>query len=166
MDINEIINSTKHILHLCDNTNFKEIIFTYLLDYDVLVTKDTKFWKEEFNKNKINAKIKNPNSKFEKEKVIVDGSSLKNDFLKYEKKLEKLPQVVCVYNLNNLDSSIIKELVTCHDKMILSVNNIRMLSNKDFNVEKRLENLDSKIVEKLVKKELKKCLFFEQFEYN
>ncbi len=159
MNINEIMNSTKHCLHLCDNTNFKEIIFDYLLDYDVLVTKDTKFWKEEFSKNKINIKIKNPNSKLEKqEKVIVDSSSLKNDFSKYEKRLEKQSQVVCVYNLNNLDSSIIKELVACHDKMILSVNNIRMLSNKDFNVEKRLENFNSKIVEKLVKKELKNIL--------
>lgn len=159
MEINEIIGLTKHCLHLCDNTNFKEIIFTYLFDYDVLVTKDTEFWKEEFSKNKINAKIKSPDSKLEKqEKIIVDGSSLKNNFLKYEKKLEKLSQVVCVYNLNNLDSSIIKELVASHDKMILSVNNIRMLSNKDFDVEKRLENLDPKIVEKLVKKELKNIL--------
>ena len=156
--INEIIGSTKHCLHLCDNTNFKEIIFTYLLDYDVLITKNTEFWKEEFSKNKINAKIKNPNSKLRKEKVVVDGSSLKNNFLEYEKNLEKLPQVVCVYNLNNLDSSIIKELVASHDKMILSINNIRMLSNKDFDVEKRLENLNPKIVEKLVKKELKNIL--------
>lgn len=158
MNINEIINSTKHCLHLCDNTNFKEIIFTYLLDYDVLVTKNTEFWKEEFSKNKINAKIKTPNSKLGKEKAVVDGSSLKNDFLKYEKNLEKLQQVVCVYNLNNLDSSIIKELIASHDKMILSVNNIRMLSNKEFDIEKRLENLDSKITEKLVKKELKNIL--------
>jgi len=157
--INEIINSTKHSLHLCDNTNFKEIIFTYLLDYDVLVTKDTEFWKEEFSKNKINAKIKNSNSKLGKEeKVVVDGSSLKDNFSKYEKNLERQLQVVCVYNLNKLDSSIIKELVACHDKMILSVNNIRMLSNKDFNVEKRLEGLDPEIVEKLVKKELKNIL--------
>lgn len=159
MDINEIINSTKHCLHLCDNTNFKEIILTYLLDYDVLVTKDTEFWKEEFSKNKINAKIKNPNSKLEKqEKVIIDSSSLKNDFLKYEKRLGKQSQVVCVYNLNNLDSSIIKELVVYHDKMILSVNDIRMLSNKNFDEGKRLEGLDPKIVERLVKKELKNIL--------
>lgn len=159
MNVNEIIGSAKHCLHLCDNTNFKEIIFVYLLDYNVLITENTKFWKEEFSKNKINAKIKNPNSKLEKEdKVIVDGSSLKNNFLKYEKNLGKLSQVVCVYNLTNLDSSIIKELVACHDKMILSVNNIRMLSNNNLDVEKRLENLDQKIVEKLVKKELKNIL--------
>jgi len=157
--INEIMGSTKHCLHLCDKTNFKEIIFAYLLDYDVLITENTKFWKEEFSKNEINAKIKNPNSKLEKhEKVVVDGSSLKDNFLKYEKKLEKSPQVVCVYNLNKLNSSIIKELVACHDKMILSVNNIRMLSNKGLDVEKRLEGLDPKIVEKLVKKELKNIL--------
>ena len=159
MDINEIMGSTKHCLHLCDNTNFKEIILAYLLDYNVLITENTKFWKEEFSKNKINAKIKNSNSKLKKsEKVIVDGSSLKNNFLKYEKKLGKLSQVVCVYNLNNLDSSIIKELVACHDKMILSVNNIRMLSNNSLNAEKRLGGLDPKIVEKLVKKELKNIL--------
>lgn len=159
MDINEIIGLTKHSLHLCDNTNFKEIIFTYLLDYDVLITKNTEFWKEEFSKNNINAKIKNPDSKLEKsEKVVVDGSSLKNNFLKYEKNLGKLSQVVCVYNLNNLDSSIIKELVAFHDKMILSVNDIRMLSNKNFDEGKRLEGLDPKIAERLVKKELKNIL--------
>jgi len=159
MEINEIMGSTKHCLHLCDKTNFKEIIFTYLLDYDVLITENTKFWKEEFSKNKINAKIKNPNSKLEKqEKVVVDGSSLKNNFLKYEKKFEKLPQVVCVYDLNNLDASLIKKLVACHDKMILSVNNIRMLSNKKLDVEKRIEALDPEITEKLIKKELKNIL--------
>ena len=158
MDINEIINSTKHGLHLCDNTNFKEIIFAYLLDYDVLITENTKFWKEEFSKNKINAKITTPDSKLGKEKAVVDGSSFKNNFLKYEKKFEKLPQVVCVYNLNKLDSSIVKELVACHDKMILSVNNIRMLSNKKLDVEKRLEGIDPEIMEKLVKKELKNIL--------
>jgi len=158
MEINEIMGSTKHCLHLCDKTNFKEIIFAYLLDYDVLITENTKFWKEEFSKNKINAKIKTPDSKLGKEKVVVDGSSFKNNFLKYEKKFEKLPQVVCVYNLNKLDSSIIKELVACHDKMILSVNNIRMLSNKKLDVEKRLEGIDPEIMEKLVKKELKNIL--------
>ena len=158
MDINEIINSTKHSLHLCDNTNFKEIIFAYLLDYDVLITENTKFWKEEFSKNKINTKITTPDSKLGKEKAVVDGSSFKNNFLKYEKKFEKLSQIVCVYNLNNLDSSIIKELVACHDKMILSVDNIRMLSNKALDVEKRLEGIDPEIMEKLVKKELKNIL--------
>jgi len=158
MEINEIINSTKHCLHLCDNTNFKEIIFAYLLDYDALITENTKFWKDEFSKNKINAKIKTPNSKLGKEKIVVDGSSFKNNFLKYEKKFEKLPQVVCVYNLNNLESSTIKELVACHDKMILSVNNIRMLSNKKLDIEKRLEGIDPEIMEKLVKKELKNIL--------
>ena len=158
MDINEIMG-TKHSLHLCDNTNFKEIIFAYLLDYDVLITENTKFWKEEFSKNKINVKIKTPDSKLEKqEKIVVDSSSLKNNFLKFEKKFEKLSQVVCVYNLNNLDSSIIKELVACHDKMILSVDNIRMLSNKALDVEKRLEGIDPEIMEKLVKKELKNIL--------
>ncbi|MDP3026789.1 MAG: hypothetical protein Q8N63_03705, partial [Nanoarchaeota archaeon] len=159
MDVNEIIGLTKHSLHLCDNTNFKEVMFTYLLDYDVLITKNTEFWKEEFSKNKINAKIKNPNSKLEKsEKVVIDGSSLKNDLLKYEKKLGRLSQVVCVCNLNNLDSLIIKELVASHDKMILSVNDIRMLSNKNFDEGKRLEGLDPKIAERLVKKELKNIL--------
>ena len=87
MEINDIMGSAKHCLHLCDNTNFKEIILVYLLNYDALITENPKFWKEEFDKNGVNAKIKNPNSKLGKEeKIVIDGSSLKNDLLKYEKK--------------------------------------------------------------------------------
>jgi len=159
MNITDITNLTKRCLHLCDDFNFKEIILSYLLDYNTFVTKDIEFWEKEFSKNGLNVKIKSPDSTFKKgEKAVVDGSSLGNSFLKYEKKIEKLSQVVSVYNLNKLDSSAIKELVAHYDKMILSVNNIRMLSNRNLDIEKKLGNLDPELVEKLIKKELKNIL--------
>ena len=87
------------------------------------------------------------------EKIVVDGSSLGNDFKKWEEKWKKQNKVICIYNIDELDPSILKYLVNAHDKMLLSIDNIRVISDK--NLEKEIEELNPEIAEELVKKELR-----------
>ena len=61
--------------------------------------------------------------------------------------------VVCVYNIEELDASVLKALVNSHDKMLLSVNKIRMVSHKELN--KGMDDINPDIVENLVKRDLK-----------
>jgi len=156
MEINEIISLAHHCLHLCNNSNIEEIVFSYIIDADVFVTNNSEFWEEKFKQHDLKCRIKKPGVVKPSEKIVVDGSSLEHDFEMWEKKWKKQAQVVCVYNIDKIEPSKIKHLVKTHDRMILSVNKIRMLSDK--NLEKEMNNLSPEMVENLIKRELKNVL--------
>ena len=112
--------------------------------------------KKKFDENEIECQIKIPEDVKQSEKIVVDGSSLSNDFEKWEKKWEKQNKAICVYNIDELDPSILKHLVNAHDKMLLSLDKIRVLSDK--NLEKEIEELNPEIIENLIKRELKNII--------
>ncbi len=156
MEINQIISLAHHCLHLCNNSNIEEIVFSYVLEADVFVTTNAEFWEKRFKEHQINCRIKRPGVVKPKERIVVDSSSLEQDFNLWEEKWKKQAQAVCIYNIDKLDSSKIKDLVETHDKMILSINKVRMLSDK--NLEKELNNLSPEMADSLVKKELRNIL--------
>jgi len=159
MEINKILSSAEHCLHLCNNSNIKGIVSSYLIDADAFVTNNAEAWKKMLDENEIKCQIKAPNEIKQDERIVVDGSSLGSDFEKWEKKWAKQGKAICVYNIDELDHSILKNLVNAHDKMMLSTDNIRMLSDKD--LEKEIDDLDDlspKIFENLVKRELKNII--------
>lgn len=153
MEINKVLSLAKHCLHLCNNSNIEEMVFSYVIDADVFVTNDIEVWEKKFEENEVKCQIKRPNDVKQSEKIVVDGSSLSNEFEKWEKKWIKQNKAICVYNIDKLDYSILKHLVNVHDKMLLSTNKLRMLSDK--NLEKELGEFNPKITENLVKRELK-----------
>lgn len=156
MEINEIISLAHHCLHLCNNSNIEEIVFSSVVGADVFVTTHTAFWEKKFKEHQINCRIKRPGVVKPNERIVVDSSSLEQDFELWEEKWKKQAQIVCIYNIDKLDSSKIKDLVKIHDRMIISVNQVKMLSDK--NLEREMDRLSPKIVENLVKKELKNIL--------
>ncbi len=156
MEINEIISLAHHCLHLCNNSNIEEIVFSSVMDADVFVTIHTEFWEKKFKEHQIDCRIKRPGVVKPNERIVVDSSSLEPDFELWEEKWKKQSQIVCIYNIDKLDSSKIKDLVKNHDRMIISVNKVKMLSDK--NLEKEIDSLSPTMVENLVKKELKNIL--------
>ncbi|HII30409.1 TPA: hypothetical protein HA317_05100, partial [Candidatus Woesearchaeota archaeon] len=156
MEINQISSLAHHCLHLCNDSNMEEIVLSYVMDTDVFVTTNPEFWKKKFKENNIDCRIKKPGVVKPKERIVVDGSSLGNDHQLWEEKWKKQTQVVCIYNIDELNPDILKSLVDIHDKMLLSVNKVRILSDKDLG--KEIDNLSPEIVEGLVKKELKNIL--------
>lgn len=156
METKQTISLDNHCLHLCNNSNIEETVFSYVMDADVFVTNNTDLWKEKFKESKINCRIKRPEAVKPQERIVVDGSSLTQHFESWEKKWEKHAQVVCIYNIDNTNQSVLKNLVNIHEKMVLSVNKVRMLSNKSLETE--MNNLNPEIIESLVKKELKNIL--------
>ncbi|MEK6938040.1 MAG: PadR family transcriptional regulator [Nanoarchaeota archaeon] len=156
MEINQIISLAHHCLHLCNNSNIEEIVFSYVMDADVFVTTDSEFWEKKFKEHQIDCRIKRPGVVKPEERIVVDSSSLGEDFELWEKKWKKQAQVVCIYNIDTLNPAKIKGLVETHDRMIISVNNVKMLSDK--NLEKEIDNLNPEMVDNLVKKELKNIL--------
>ena len=156
MEINQFISLAHHCLHLCNNSNIKEIVFSSVMDADVFVTTDTEFWEKTFNEHNVNCRIKKPGVVKPEERIVVDGSSLGPELELFEKKWKKQAQVICIYNIDQLDPGKIKSLVETHDKMILSVNKIMMLSDKS--LEKELNNLSPGMADSLVKKELRHIL--------
>ena len=156
MEINQLINLAHHCLHLCNNSNIEEIVFSSVMDADVFVTADTEFWGKKFNEHQINCRIKKPGVVKPEERIVVDGSSLGQELELFEKKWKKQAQVVCIYNIDKLDPDKIKSLVETHDKLILSVNKIRLLSDKS--LEKELNALSPEMADSLVKKELRNIL--------
>ncbi len=156
MEINQIISLAHHCLHLCNNSNIEEIVFSYVMDADVFVTADVEIWEGKFKEHQIDCRIKRPGVVKPSERIVVDSSSLGQDFEFWEKKWEKQAQVVCIYNIDKLEPSKLKSLVETHDRMIISVNKVKMLSDK--NLEKEIDNLSPEMVENLVKKELKNIL--------
>lgn len=153
MVINHIVSLAHHCLHLCNKTNIEETVFSYAMDADVFVTKDIEFWEKTFKEHEINCQIKNPFAVKPKERIVVDGTSLGKDFEKWEEKWEKQPQVICIYNIDRLNPTAVKHLVNVHDKMILSIEKIQMVSDK--NLEKEIEKLSPEMAEGLVKRELR-----------
>lgn len=151
-----MINLARHCLHLCNNSNIEEIVFSYVIEADVFVTLNGEFWEKKFKENNINCRIKRPGVVNPKERIVVDGSSLGEELELWEKKWEKQAQIICIYNIDKLDPSKIKDLVNIHDKMVLSVNKIKMVSDK--NLEKEINNLSPELIENLVKRELKNIL--------
>lgn len=156
MEINEIINLAHHCLHLCNNFNIEEIVFSSVMDMDVFVTTNTGFWEQKFKDSHIDCRIKRPGAVKPGERIVVDATSLGRDFKLWEEKWKKQAQVICIYNLDETDQAILKDLVALHDKLILSVNKLRVLSDK--NLEKEINALNPEIVENLVKKELRNIL--------
>jgi len=153
MDINQILSAASHCLHLCNTSNIEEIVLSYVIDADAFVTNDIEAWKRKFDEKEINCWIKKPNDVKQNEKIVVDGSSLGEAAINLEKKWLKHTRAICVYNIDNLDPSILKHLVNAHDKMFLSVDSIRMVSHKS--LEKEVEGINPEIVENLIKRELK-----------
>src|SRR3989338_8549175 len=153
MDINQILSAANHCLHLCNTSNIEEIVLSYLIDADAFVTNNIEAWKRKFDEKEIKCQIKKPNDVKQNEKIVVDGSSLGDIAINLEKKWLKQTRAICIYNIDNLDPLILKHLVDAHDKMLLSVDNIRMVSHK--NLEREVEDLNPEIVENLIKRELK-----------
>ena len=155
-EINKITNLAQHCLHLCNNVNMEEIVFSSLVDTDVFVTANTSFWEKKFKDHQIYCRIKKPGEVKPGERMVVDATSLGPDFTLWEDKWKKQAQVICIYNIDEIDHTILKDLVDIHDKMILSVNKLRMLSDK--NVEKEINALGSEMVENMVKGGLRNFL--------
>src|SRR3989338_11221316 len=126
MDIKQVLSSANHCLHLCNNSNIEEIVFSYLMDADVFVTNNIELWKKKFDKKEIKCAIKNPEEVKQNMRIVVDGSSLGNDFEKLEKRWKKQEKAICIYNLDKIESSILKGLVDAHDKMLLSIDKIKI----------------------------------------
>lgn len=156
MEINKILSLSEHCLHLCNNSNIKEIVSSYLMDADALVTNNAEAWKKMLNENEIKCQIKAPDEVKQNERIVVDGSSLGKDFEKWEKKWAKQGKAICVYNIDELDPLILTNLVNAHDKMALSKDKIMMLSDKD--MEEEIDALSPEIFENLVKRELKNII--------
>lgn len=156
MNISEIMSLAHHCLHLCNNLNMEENIFSSVMDTDVFVTTNTGFWEEKFKDNQIDCRIKRPGVVKPSERIVVDAASFGQDFLLWEEKWKKQAQVICIYNIDVIEPAILKDLVALHDKMILSVDKLRMLSDK--NLERELNQLSPEMVENLVKKELRNIL--------
>ena len=156
MIINEIMNLTTHCLHLCNNSNIEEIVFSYLIDADAFVSNDIEKWKKLFDEKEIKCPIKKPDEVKQSMRIVVDGASLGNDFEKLEKRWKNQKKAICIYNIDKIESSILKGLVDAHDKMLLSIDKIKILSDK--HLEKEIDNLSSEIIEGLVKRELKNLI--------
>lgn len=154
VEINQIINLVNHCLHLCNNSNMEEIVFSYISDADAFVTNNNEYWENKFKEQNIDCRVKKPSIVKPSENIIVDGSSLEN-FEKWEKKWEKQNRSICIYNIDKLDPSILKKLIKVHDKMLLSINNVRIISDK---VLEKEFNLNPEIGEKVIKKELKNII--------
>jgi len=156
MEINQILSAANHCLHLCNTSNIEEIVLSYVIDADAFVTNDVKIWERKFDEKEIKCQIKNPNNVKQSEKIVVDGSSLGTAANDLEKKWLKQTKAICIYNIDSLDPLILKHLVDAHDKMLLSIDNIRMVSHK--NLEEEIEDLNPEMVESLIKKELKNII--------
>lgn len=148
--------TSNHCLHLCNNHNMEEIVLSYLVDADVFVTNNVEIWEKKLKKYEVKCQINKPEEIGENMKIVVDGASIGSEFKIWEKKWEKQNTVVCIYNIDKIEPSILKDLVNIHSKMSLSTNNIRMFSNKT--LEKEIDNLSPNVVEDLVKKELKNII--------
>ena len=153
MVIKQVTSLSNHCLHLCNDSNIEEIVFSYLMDADAFVTNNIEAWKKKFDEKEIECAIKKPDEVKQNMRIVVDGSSLGNDFEKLEERWKKQEKAICIYNIDKINPSILKDLVIAHNKMLLSVDKIRMLSDK--NLEKEIEELNPEIVENLVKRELK-----------
>lgn len=159
MEIDKVLSLSEHCLHLCNNSNIKEIVSSYLMDSDTLATNNAGAWKKMLNENEIKCQIKAPNEIRQNERIVVDGSSLGTDFEGWEKKWTRQVKAICIYNIDELDPSSIKSIVNAHDKMTISTNNVRMLSDK--NLEREMEEIGDiipEIFENLVKRELKNII--------
>ncbi len=156
MEINKIMSLAHHCLHLCTNLNMEEIVFSSVMDAGVFVTTNTSFWEKKFKDHYISCRIKRPGAVKPGERIVVDATSLGQDFSIWEEKWKKQAQVICIYNIDEIDQAILKNLVDIHDKMILSVNKLRVLSDK--NVEKEINDLGSEMVENMVKNGLRNFL--------
>ncbi|MEK6864558.1 MAG: PadR family transcriptional regulator [Nanoarchaeota archaeon] len=153
MKAKQINGKAEHCLHLCNNANAEEVVFSYLGVADALVTNNVEAWETRLKANNVACLIKKPEEAMQHKSIVVDGSSLGSDFEKWEQNWEKQKSVVCVYNIEELDASVLKALVNSHDKMLLSVNKIRMVSHKELN--KGMDDINPDIVENLVKRDLK-----------
>lgn len=153
MEINQLLNLAHHCLHLCTSNNKEETIFSCLTEADVFVTNESEFWEKKFQNYNIGCSVKKPEVVKSNERIVVDGNSLGAQWQFWEEKWKKQAHVICIYNIDKLDSVMVKSLVDSHDKMVLSINKIRMISDK--NLEKELENLNQEIVESMIKRELK-----------
>ncbi len=156
MKAEEILEFAGHCLHLCNSHNFEETIVSHLLESDssVFVTNDVYEWQKSFEEKGLPVQVKKPEELkgFRGRKIVVDSFSLGDDFMKWERQWNGIDRVVCVYNMDKLAPAIMEKLVDAHDKMVLSVNNVRMLSSQ--NLGKEMESVSPELIERVVKKEL------------
>lgn len=160
MNANALLALAKHCLHLCSSQNFEETLVVHLLQNgtkaNMFITNNPAQWAKVFAEKGLSVEVKTPEELNKGEgkgkKIVVDSSSLGGDFASWEQKWEKLSQVVCIYNLDKIDAAALEKLVAIHDKMVLSVNNVRMFSGKK--IQSELESISPELVESVVKKEL------------
>lgn len=156
MEIKDIISLTHHCLHLCNNLNMDEIVFSSVMDTDTFVTTNTELWTKKFKDNNINCRIKKPGVVKPNERIVVDATSFGQDFGIWEERWKNQAKVICIYNIDKIDKNILTNLIDIHDKMVLSVNKLWVFSDK--NLERNIDKLSPELVESLVKGRLRNIL--------
>lgn len=90
----------------------------------------------------------------DKLRVVLDAGSIsQEEHLKIEKDLAKICKahfMLCTYNVSKLDPNVIKDLVKTHDKLMLTTNDLTMLSSESF----EKQEISEEAVERFVKNEL------------
>lgn len=90
----------------------------------------------------------------DKLRILVDAGSIdKEEHLKIEKSLARAGKnqlMLCTYDASKLDPKIIKELVECHDKLMLTASDITVLSSETLDK----SNISDEFIERFVKNEL------------
>ncbi len=156
MKAEEILELAGHCLHLCSSHNFEETVVSHLLENNssVFVTNNVYEWQKSFEEKGLSVQVKKPENlkDYKGRKIVVDSFSLGEDFMKWEQQWNGVDRVVCIYNLDKLAPAVLGKLVDAHDKMVLSVNNVRMLSSQKLG--KEMERVSPELMERIVKKEL------------
>lgn len=85
-------------------------------------------------------------------RIVVDASSINTDeYLKIENYLNNIGKehfVLCTYDVSKLEPNMVKELVICHEKLMLTTSNLTVLSSEAF------EDISEDSIERFVKNEL------------
>ena len=156
MKVEAVLGMAGHCLHLCGSQNFEETAVSYLLENNgnVFVTGNVSEWEKRFEEKGLSVMVRKPEELKDcrGKKIVVDSYSLGENFMSWEQRWNKLSRVVCIYNLDRIDPAVLEKLVAAHDKMVLSVNNVRMLSSQK--LVNGMEDVSPELVEKVVKKEL------------
>lgn len=160
------LGEPKHTLHLYSSDINKYVIqIPFLLSSEqgkiVYVTNDDpNIVKKAFKKLNIELKIIRP-EEFEKtlvsdhyySRIVVDASSINFDHLQREKYITnscKNHIILCTYDVSKTPPELIKQLVTLHDKLILTTSNTTFLSGEFLNK----AYISQEAIEQLVKNEL------------
>ncbi|MDI6916761.1 MAG: PadR family transcriptional regulator [Thermoplasmatales archaeon] len=165
-NINTVLSATglKHTLHLYTPNVSKYSIQTPFLD---AANKDEKVFyvtneksdtvKQGLKGLNIDLSIIRPNEidkiKEKKLRMVIDAGSINpEEHGKIEKHLSKMKEnfILCTYDVSKLSPEIIKELVSYHDKLMLTTSDVTVLSSESFDE----LNIGDESVERFVKNDL------------